>query len=80
MLKVQHALCIQMYNLIRGRGLTYGVSMSSSVTEGRMRVKFTRSSQLRDENPLLFQPHSVVQTFPSQPNMVSTALKLTYAL
>ena len=38
----------QMYNLIRGRGLTYGVSMSSSVTEGRMRVKFTRSSQLRD--------------------------------
>ena len=37
-----------MYNLIRGRGLTYSVSMSSSVTEGRMRVKFTRSSQLRD--------------------------------
>jgi len=38
----------EMYNLIRGRGLTYGVSMSSSVTEGRMRVKFTRSSQLSE--------------------------------
>ncbi len=37
-----------MYNLIRGRGLTYGVAMSSSVTEGRMRVKFSRSSQLGD--------------------------------
>ena len=49
-------LLLQMYNLIRGRGLTYGVSMSSSVTEGRMRVKFTRSSQLRHENILLFQP------------------------
>ena len=32
----------QMYNLIRGKGLTYGVSMSSSVTEGRMRLKFSR--------------------------------------
>ena len=35
-----------MYNRIRGQGLTYGVSLSSSVTEGRIRVKFTRSSQL----------------------------------
>ena len=68
MLKVQHALCIQMYNLIRGRGLTYGVSMSSSVTEGRMRVKFTRSSQLRDGNPLLFQPLTVDRSMLS--NMV----------
>ena len=38
----------QMYNLIRGKGLTYGVSMSSSVTEGRMTLKFSRSSQLVD--------------------------------
>lgn len=38
----------QMYNLIRGKGLTYGVSMSSSVTEGRMTLKFSRSSQLND--------------------------------
>ena len=36
----------QMYNLIRGKGLTYGISMSGSVTEGRLRVKFSRSSQL----------------------------------
>ncbi len=36
----------RMYDGIRGEGLTYGVSMSSSVTEGRLRVSFTRSSQL----------------------------------
>ena len=36
----------RMYDQIRGKGLTYGVSMSSSVTEGRIRVSFSRSSQL----------------------------------
>ena len=36
----------RMYDEIRGEGLTYGVSMSSSVTEGKLRVSFTRSSQL----------------------------------
>ena len=36
----------RMYDEIRGEGLTYGISMSSSVTEGRTRVSFTRSSQL----------------------------------
>ena len=36
----------RMYHEIRGEGLTYGISMSSSVTEGRNRVSFTRSSQL----------------------------------
>ncbi len=35
-----------MYNRIRGQGLTYGVSLSGSVTEGRIRLKFSRSSQL----------------------------------
>ena len=61
-----------MYDLIRGRGLTYGVSMSSSVTEGRMRVKFTRSSQLRDENSMLFQRFSLIvaQICPSYSNIV----------
>lgn len=38
----------RMYDEIRGEGLTYGVSMSSSVTEGRIRVSFTRSSQLNE--------------------------------
>lgn len=36
----------QMYNLIRGKGLVYSISLSASVTEGRLRVKFHRSSQL----------------------------------
>ena len=36
----------RMYDEIRGEGLVYGVSISSSVTEGRTRVSFTRSSQL----------------------------------
>ncbi len=36
----------RMYDQIRGQGWTYGVSMSSSVTEGRIRVSFSRSSQL----------------------------------
>ena len=36
----------RMYDQIRGKGLTYGISMSSSVTEGRTRVSFSRSSQL----------------------------------
>ena len=35
----------QMYNLIRGKGLTYSTSMSSSVTEGRLTMVFSRSSQ-----------------------------------
>ena len=35
-----------MYNQIRGPGLTYSISMSGSVTEGRLQVKFSRSSQL----------------------------------
>ena len=38
----------RMYDQIRGKGLTYGVSMSSSVTEGRTRVSFSRSSQLTE--------------------------------
>ena len=38
----------QMYNLIRGKGLTYGVGISSSVTEGRMTLRLTKSSQLAD--------------------------------
>ena len=36
----------RMYDEIRGEGLVYGVSISSSVTEGRARLSFTRSSQL----------------------------------
>ncbi len=36
----------QMYNLIRGPGLTYGVSVSASVTDGRIKAKFSRASQL----------------------------------
>ncbi len=35
-----------MYDRIRGKGLTYGASMSASVTEGRLRVRLTRSSRL----------------------------------
>ena len=35
-----------MYDQIRGQGWTYGVSMSASVTEGRVRLRFSRSSQL----------------------------------
>ena len=38
----------RMYDQIRGKGLTYGISMSSSVTEGRTRVSFSRSSQLTE--------------------------------
>jgi Zn-dependent M16 (insulinase) family peptidase len=38
----------RMYDKIRGKGLTYGISMASSVTEGRTTVSFSRSSQLLD--------------------------------
>lgn len=38
----------RMYDQIRGEGLVYGISMSSSVTEGRTRVSFSRSSQLTE--------------------------------
>ena len=36
----------RMYDQIRGQGWTYGVSVSVSITEGRMRVSFSRASQL----------------------------------
>ena len=35
-----------MYDQIRGKGWTYHVSMSSSITEGRMKITFSRSSSL----------------------------------
>ena len=38
----------RMYDKIRGRGWTYGVSMSTSVTEGRMSVSFIRSSNINN--------------------------------
>ncbi len=38
----------RMYDKIRGRGWTYGVSMSASVTEGRMSVSFIRSSNINN--------------------------------
>ena len=38
----------RMYDKIRGRGWTYGVSMSTSVTEGRMSVNFIRSSNINN--------------------------------
>ncbi len=37
-----------MYNKIRGPGLTYGASASGSVTEGRLQLRFSRSSHLID--------------------------------
>jgi len=36
----------RMYDEVRGSGLTYGVSMSVSVTEGRFSLSFSRSSRL----------------------------------
>jgi Zn-dependent M16 (insulinase) family peptidase len=36
----------RMYDKIRGKGWTYGVSMSASVTEGRLTVSFVRSSHI----------------------------------
>ena len=36
----------RMYDEVRGQGLTYGVSMSASVTEGRLSLTLTRSSQV----------------------------------
>jgi len=38
----------RMYDEVRGLGLTYGVSMSLSVTEGRLTLSFTRSSRLSE--------------------------------
>ena len=38
----------RMYDKIRGKGWTYGVSMSVSVTEGRMTVNFIRSSHINN--------------------------------
>ena len=37
-----------MYDEVRGQGLTYGVSMSASVTEGRLTLSLTRSSRLSE--------------------------------
>lgn len=36
----------RMYDEVRGQGLTYGISMSASLTEGRLTISFTRSSRL----------------------------------
>ena len=36
----------RLHDELRGKGLTYGVSMSMSVTEGRLTLSLTRSSQL----------------------------------
>ena len=36
----------RMYDKIRGKGWTYGVAMSASVTEGRLSVTFIRSSHI----------------------------------
>ena len=38
----------RMYDEVRGQGLTYGVSMSASVTEGRLTLSLTRSSRLAE--------------------------------
>ena len=38
----------RMYDKIRGKGWTYGVAMSASVTEGRMTVNFVRSSHINN--------------------------------
>jgi len=38
----------RMYDEVRGPGLTYGVSMSGSVTEGRLTLSLTRSSRLSE--------------------------------
>jgi len=38
----------RMYDEVRGLGLTYGVSMSLSITEGRLTLSFTRSSRLSE--------------------------------
>jgi len=38
----------RMYDEVRGQGLTYGVSMSASVTEGRLTISLTRSSRLAE--------------------------------
>ena len=35
----------RMYDEVRGPGLTYGVSMSASVTEGRLTLSLTRSTR-----------------------------------
>jgi Zn-dependent M16 (insulinase) family peptidase len=66
-------LFLQMYNLIRGRGLTYGISMSSSVTEGRIRVKFSRSSQL-DEAYRVFRKIIREYSDPEKANWDATLL------
>ena len=38
----------RMYDEVRGQGLTYGVSLSASVTEGRLTMSLTRSSRLAE--------------------------------
>jgi Zn-dependent M16 (insulinase) family peptidase len=38
----------RMYDEVRGQGLTYGISMSGSVTEGRITLSLTRSSRLTE--------------------------------
>merc|ERR1712106_545656 len=38
----------RMYDEVRGPGLTYGVSLSASVTEGRLTLSLTRSSRLSE--------------------------------
>ena len=38
----------RMYDEVRGQGLTYGVSMAASVTEGRLILSLTRSSRLAE--------------------------------
>ena len=38
----------RMYDEVRGLGLTYGVTMSASVTEGRLTLSLTRSSRLTE--------------------------------
>jgi len=38
----------RMYDEVRGQGLTYGISMSASVTEGRLTLSLDRSSRLTE--------------------------------
>ena len=37
-----------MYQLIRGKGLTFTTSMTGSITDGRLRVDFDEASQLEE--------------------------------
>lgn len=38
----------RMYDKIRGKGWTYGVTMAASVTEGRILLNFIRSSHMNN--------------------------------